>query len=82
MIAALPHWRFKDIESLPMSIVEMAAEAANERRDEDNRFQAALHGMKLPEKRVPMSANSIKATLANMPKGIKTVKRSDLAKAS
>lgn len=47
MIAALPAWRYKDILQLPMPVVELAAEAANKRYDEQNAFYAGIHGIDL-----------------------------------
>jgi len=61
-----------------MPVVELAAEAANERRDEDNKFYAMVHGVKWQEPKKAMSSSSVKAALANMPNGIKTFKRSEL----
>jgi len=63
-----------------MPHVELAAEAANKRYDEMNKFQAALHGVRWEEPKKPLSSNSVKAVLANMPKGIKKVKKADLKK--
>lgn len=80
MIQALPHWRFKDIERLPMPHVELAAEAANKRRDEDNKIQFFLHDKKWIDPEAKLTPQKVKAIMANMPKGIKKVKKADIKK--
>lgn len=48
--AALPGWSLTEIENCPLPVLRMAIEAANDRMDDNNRWQATIHGIKLPEK--------------------------------
>lgn len=58
MIAALPGWRYKDIIRLPIPVVELAANASENRRSEQNKFLAAIHGIKLEEPKQSLIENS------------------------
>lgn len=84
MIAALPAWRYKDILTLPMPVVELAAEASNKRRDEQNKFLAAIHGIKIDDKKTVANdksqVNEIKSNLL-AGAGIKTATREEIQKA-
>lgn len=70
--AALPGWSLTEIEECPLPILRMAIEASNERWDDSNRWQAMIHGVKLPAKPKPFvrqepdeMAKSVKESLAN-----------------
>lgn len=51
--AALPGWSYTEIEECPLPVLRMAIESANERWDDNNRWQAMIHGVKLPKKPTP-----------------------------